>query len=182
MSSFEDRLWEELVRDHRHELMYDVAGERRRRRVRRPALAAAAAMLAAALAAALLWLGGGRGEPAYAVSQHPDGTVTITIRRLVGVQGADAQLAQLGVPIRTVASEAACTIQLSRYTPDRVPAKRYERIRRLVGPGGAAVKVRPEAIPPGDTLLLSASRRSNAAVALRAQLYRGPAPPCLPLR
>ncbi len=178
MSAFEERLWQELVRDHSDALMYGPIAELPRRRTPTRALAAVAT-LAAALAAIVLWLGGGRGEPAYAVTQHPDGTVTITIRRLVGVQGADARLAQLGVPVRTVAIEAGCRVSGSRFTPARVSPKTFDRIRRVVRPG-PSVRVQPAAIPAGDTLLLAA-RPTGGVVALHEALYKGPAPSCLPL-
>ena len=185
MSVFEERLWQELSRDHREALAHEVTElPRRRRRV--PALASAAAAAAAALTAAVLWLSGGHSTPAYAVTEHPDGTVTVTIRQLVGVGGADARLAAIGVPVRIAAYEGSCSVDQGSYRFEPRQAVFLRRIqRRLVGPesrpGGAAVKLDPAQIPSGDTLLLTARRAPSGTVGLHARLYRGPAPPCLPL-
>lgn len=180
MSVFEERLWQELVRDHSDALMYGSVVELPRRPRRHSRLLAAAATLAAAAVALALWLGGGSSQPAYAVTQHADGTVTVTIRTLVGVQGADAKLAELGVPIRTVAVEAGCRVNPRELHPARISPKLVEQLRRGARPGAASVEVQPDAIPGGYTLLLAA-RRLGHEIGLHEALYKGSAPPCLPL-
>jgi hypothetical protein len=128
-------------------------------------------------------LSGGAGTPAYAVVQHRDGTVTITIRQLVGVEGADARLAQLGVPVRTVALETGCATKRGEFTIVPMSSQLYERIRRVHGIAGAQeFTITPDAIPAGDTLLLAAHRIGHGLIAMETALYRGPAPPCLALR
>lgn len=182
MSSFEDRLWSELASTHGRALVIETLVPARRRSAAARLLAAAAVVLAALVAGATLWLSGGAGEPAYAVTQHRDGTVTVTILRLVGVQGADARLAALGVPVRTAAFEPRCSTLPTAFRVARVPPSLIDRIRRIHGgPGNAAVTVSPEAIPAGDTLLLAARRMGNGTVGLSEILYRGAAPSCLPV-
>jgi hypothetical protein len=184
MSSFEDRLWRELASEHRGALaeLPLTAVPRRRRTLALPAAAAALA-LAAALAAALIWLTAGHSQPAYAVTQNPNGTVTVTISQLVGVQGANARLATLGVPVRTVPITPRCMTAAGEYTLAHIARAQMGKIQTLYkGRYGRGLTIAPQAIPEGDTLVLAAREvRPGGVVALQALVYRGAAPSCLRL-
>jgi hypothetical protein len=182
MSRFEDRLWAELVERHTALAAQPGAVPARRRTSRAPLrrlLPIAVTALIAAVAIVLAGgLGSGGGTPAYAVTQNPDGTVTVTIRELVGVEGADNQLETLGVPVRVAAPEAGCVT--SSYTPVRLTAAMHATLFHYTSTGPRGVQIDPAAIPVGDTLLLSAREAGQGVVALAVTLYRGQAPPCLP--
>jgi hypothetical protein len=126
MSSFEDRLWSELVREHGDALAGAGAGGDRAAgakgntgarawRLTRPrhswraSLVAGAIALTAAIVAGALLLTASASPPAYAVVVDPDGSVTLTINQLVGVSAANARLAKLGVRARVAIIEPGCT-------------------------------------------------------------------------
>jgi hypothetical protein len=186
MSSFEDRLWSELVREHGQTLAGTDARpssppwrspSRPRRsprprglpgllRSRRGPLAAVAAALTAAIVVGALALSANTTAPAYAVVVNRDGSVTLTIDQLIGVSAANARLAALGVPARAAIIEAGCTAKGVRV---RFPPRRNRNglpepwIAGMIRPekshpgfGGLGMVIRPAGIPRGDTLLLTA--------------------------
>jgi hypothetical protein len=111
MFSFEDRLWSELAQEHGEPLA--IAGSRLRSRPRRPpraSLAVGGAVMAAAILVAALSLTASTSTtPAYAVNVNPDGSVRLTLTSVIGVRGANATLAKLGVRARVAQIEAGRT-------------------------------------------------------------------------
>jgi hypothetical protein len=195
VASFEDRLLGQLVEQH-GALLADApapvapgehvfSGASRRRRFA-PAAALAVA-LAAALAAIVVGLGSGsRTSPAFAVVRNADGTVSVTIAELAGVEGADDRLAALGVPARVVRSQRSCPTRPGQFKAARLSAAQALAISRLAGPAGtAAVVIDPAAVPAGDEVVIGARSlpqpSGSAAVGLETQVYEGAAPPCLPV-
>jgi hypothetical protein len=191
MPKFEDRLWAELVEQH-GALLADVPARTlspartpvaaRRRRL--APVAAIALALAAALAAIVIGFGSGAGTSAYAVVSNPDGTVTVTIKELVGVRGASRTLASLGVPARVVPAEPGCPTRPGQFSSAHLSAEQSLRISTLAGPSGtASVVITPSAIPPGDTVVIGAralqSSSGRTIVGLETAVYRGATPPCL---
>ena len=193
MPRFEDRLWDELVEQHGGLLLEPppallqgvpaAAGRLRWMPSRRLSIAALGTAVAGVLAALLIGLGGGAGgTPAYAVTSNGDGTITVMIREIVGIEGANAKLAALGVPVRVVPVEPNCPPVSGGSTPDRVSPERQHTIMSLLGPPGiASVKVTPGAIPSGDTFVIGARQLDAGAIALGGALYKGPGRSCLPL-
>ncbi len=202
MSRFEDRLWTELVEQHgallaeapshatvsQDELATPAVPARTRVRERRRRLLPLAAIglaIAATLTAIVIGLSsGGPGNAAYAVVSKPDGTVSITIRELAGVHGADAKLASLGVPVRAVRSSSACPTRPGQYKRAHLTPEQARRISTLSGPAGSAsVLITPSAIPSGDTVVIGArslgSGPGGEAVGLDTVVYEGATPPCL---
>ncbi len=186
MSSFEERLWSELVREHGQTLANadprrssrsrrSSSGPRRSPRSpgwprflrsRRGSLAAVAAALTAAVAVCVLALTANTPAPAYAVVVNRDGSVTLTIDELIGVRAANARLAELGVRARVAVIEAGCTARGVRL---RFPPRRNRNglpepwIAGMIRPekwhpgfSGLGMVIRPAGIPRGDTLLLTA--------------------------
>lgn len=186
MSSFEDRLWSELVREHGQTLASadpprparpwrSSSGPRRSprspgwprpRRSPRGLLAAVAIALAAAVAVGALALTANTTAPAYAVVVNRDGSVTLTIDELIGVRAANARLSELGVRARVAIVEPGCTARgvRVRFPPRRNPNGLPEPwIAGMIRPekshpgfGGLGMVIRPAGIPRGDTLLLTA--------------------------
>jgi hypothetical protein len=199
MSRFQERLWQELVRDHASVLAYPAGSRdllprltiveprgaamlgtgalRSRRLVLRPRrLAAGLAALAAVIAAvSILTTTGTTPSAAYAVTQRPDGTLDISIDELTGVAGANAQLTKLGVRVRVVPVQTGCSESAQIVS---VPPSLAAKVARAAEGGG--LLVRPNLVPPGDTLALTA-RQAGSTVALSYGLYRGAAPGCIGL-
>jgi hypothetical protein len=185
MSSFEDRLWSELVREHGDALTVAGGAARRSPRARRASrprrswrvlLAAGAVALTATVVAGALVLTASTTPPAYAVVVNRDGSVTLTIDELIGVSAANARMAELDRG-RGGRSESWIAGMIR-------PEKSHP------GFGGVGVVVRPAGIPPGETLLLTVRRDDGRdatgapapGVAMTMGLYRGAAPACVPLR
>ena len=96
MSSFEDRLWSELVHEHGDRMQLPASSGTRARR--RPALIGGTALAAAAAAAAVLVFTATTSTPAYAVTSNSDGTVTVTLNdvRAITAYGITMGLAAAG--------------------------------------------------------------------------------------
>ena len=170
MSEFEDNLWLEVVREHGHELAR-AGGRRKHRRATRPQLLAGTTVGVAAIAtAAALLLGASSSPPAFAVTRNPDGTVTVSLKHLSGIAGANEKLAAMGVraQIAAVAKTApplVCpggTAPTITFNPARVPSRQV----MLITPGddAAAPKGNPDS---GNTSI------GTAGVAARANTGAG---------
>lgn len=107
----------------------------------------AAAMLAVALA---LLLGASTTPPAFAVTGHHDGTVTVRLLKLSGITGANRRLAALGIRARIV-REVDLAQVVARLNPClAAPAN-----------SGRTLSFNPRKIPPNRVLLLSADRTAH---------------------
>jgi hypothetical protein len=176
-----------------------------RRRVSRPryavaALLAAGALLAVIFTVVLTLTASTNTTPAYAVSVNPDGSVKLTLTSVLGVRGANATLARLGIRARVAEIKRGCMptgekdlahVRQPLVEPQKHGAKRgLGTTRALRGSAtfaGISLIIHAEAIPRGDTLLISAQLRSAryrgksiSAVAGASALYRGAAPSCQP--
>ena len=193
VSPFEDRLLDYLVQEHGKSLADDGSPQSRSAtslNKTRLALGGAAAGIALALACVLVisgGLGGGDTPAAFAIEGNPDGTVVLTLKEIIGVGGANAQLANLGVKAAIEPIEAGCT---AAGVVDRTYGA-LAIVQDMVHPasvGGVASGEKrwlifPSAIPPGDTLGLIAQRSEQGPAATAAysfRLYRGLAPSCSP--
>ncbi len=98
MSKFEDHLWQEFARQHGPRV--ELAGRPRPRHSRSgPRILAGGSVLGLAgvgITVALV-LGATSTSPAFAVTRHHDGTVTVWVKRSSGIAGANAKLHQLGI-------------------------------------------------------------------------------------
>ncbi|HEY7933781.1 MAG TPA: hypothetical protein VID48_08150 [Solirubrobacteraceae bacterium] len=183
MPKFEDRLWEELVREHGSELASTPIRIRPERRRRVSLTAGALAGVAGAIIAILL-LTAGTSPPVYAVSENQDGTVTVTINDLVGISGANAQLKKLGVRAKIAKGEPGCITSAKpvRVAPDLSVAMTHpSKVGATTG-----ITINPRLIPFGDTLRIVVRRidthRGLLGVGLNFGLFRGSAPSCAPQR
>ena len=153
MTRFADELFDDLMREHGSTLAHTtVPTAPKRHPGARPAIMAAGAggLAVAATVGSLLATGGG--TPAYAVTTHPDGTVTLDVYQQSGIAGINAQLHQLGddrVVVVPVGSDCPSINSLPR------PAVQAQQISvRASSSGDGAVSVDAHGIPAGDILVL----------------------------
>src|SRR5215469_5144516 len=96
MTRFADQLFDDLMREHGQALAQTaVPAAPKRHLTARPVLLTAGAG-GVAVAAAVGTLVAGGGSPAYAVTTHPDGTVTLAVYKSSGIAGANSKLHELG--------------------------------------------------------------------------------------
>jgi hypothetical protein len=174
MSSFEDRLWQDLLREHGEEL--DTV--RRIRPRRRPALVAAATLAVVGGAAAVTFGGGViGGTPAYAVDQRPDGSVTVTLREIAAADQTNAALAERGIPIRVLPYKADCPNTTSYTVDESAPDTAYGDTN-----GAQAVTLKTASVPPGDYAVITALADEHGEVLvmlLGGRPAKGEVPSCL---
>jgi hypothetical protein len=95
MTKFADQLFDDLMREHGPTLARTRVPAPKRHLARRPVfLTASAGGLAVAATVGTLVAGGG--TSAYAVTTHPDGTVTLSVYQKSGIAEANAKLHQVG--------------------------------------------------------------------------------------
>jgi hypothetical protein len=188
MSTIEQKLWMDLMREPG---AARALGARQPpaalRRPRRPQLLAGGAALTAAILAAVLTLKAGSGTtPAYAVAVNPDGSVSLKLNEVLGVRGANEALSRLGVRARVAQIETGCT-QTGEIDRPHPPELLVEpRKRGGKGFAGIDLVIRADAIPRGDTLLITAQLdgpvnyhgKAISSVSSTWGLYRGAAPTC----
>jgi len=157
--------------------------------------------LTGAIVAAALTVTASTSPPAYALVVNPNGSVSLTINELIGITGANAELARLGVRARVARIEPHCTAAGDHVafprphlgsvsSHDEIGAAgmvEAELLPRGWGPfGRLRMAIHPGAIPQGDTLLLTVRAMTPTyhgdpigAVGMSMGLYRGPAPACV---
>jgi hypothetical protein len=96
MSTYTDRLWQDLVRDHGPDLAQAARLEPSRARVlRRPGVIAGSALGLAGVGVALILATGG-GTPAYAVTTDGNGSVLVMLNQTSALPQVNAKLASMG--------------------------------------------------------------------------------------
>ena len=183
MTRFDDNLWREVERRYGSELSNADGPLSSGPRRRLPMIAGASLGVAGASAAAVIVLGVANSSPAFAVTTHPDGTVSLVIRRIDGIAGANHRLAQLGIHVRAVRVDAQCQAAVA-------PALRHvtvagvTRNRRAgwVGSveGGVKARIRPQQIARNHTLVIAAVPSEGQVRLVRGRAVRGAIPGCLP--
>ncbi len=151
MTRFADQLFDDLMRDHGEALARTtVAAAPKRHLTARPVLLAAGAG-GVAVAAAVGTLVAGGATPAYAVTTHPDGTVTLAVYQESGIAGANSQLHQLGDRVVVVPVKSGCP-SIDSLPAAGVPAKDISL--QVKASTGGAVTVDAHGIPADDILVL----------------------------
>lgn len=212
MTKFADQLFTDLMREHGPALENagPLTARGGRPRMRHAALlGGAAATLAVGLTVGLTVFDNAA-TPAYAVTQHPDGTVTVALTRLSGVPGANQQLRTLGKRVVLVPVGAGCPSIGSLPAPKvSVPGASGQKSGGAVSParggpvragsgevtsGGydgsgsgtvtgnkdGSVSVQAQDIPAGDLLVLAVSSTGHATQ-MSGRLTSPPAPSCVSL-
>ena len=151
MTRFSDQLFDDLMREHGQALARTtVTAAPKRYLTARPVLltAGAGGVAVAAVAGILV---AGTGTPAYAVTTHPDGTVTLAVYQASGIAGANSQLHQLGDRVVVVPVRPGCP-SISSLPAPGVPAKDISL--QVKASTGGSVTVDAHGIPAGDILVL----------------------------
>jgi hypothetical protein len=175
MTKFEDQLYDDLMREHGHDLARTKVPASPKHRVtpRRTLLAAGGTLAAAAAIAGTLVAGGG--TPAYAVTKNPDGSVTVAVYQKSGIAGANARLKQFGdSQVVVVPVEAGCPLPKA---PAVSPKGHMVSMGAAVSKNGA-ITVKATGIPAGDIVVVGTETtgpgRSTAAI-----ITSPPAPTCI---
>ncbi|HEY4455673.1 MAG TPA: hypothetical protein VGN81_15280 [Pseudonocardiaceae bacterium] len=141
MGEFADQLFADLMAEYRPILDATDLPAPRRRRVTKPVwVSSGVASLGALLAAVLLVFT--TGAPAYAVTQNPNGTITLTLNQLTALSDAAAALHPLGATNATGCQVNFGVAQFPSSTTD-------------------TVVIDPKKIPPGATGVLYGGLGNN---------------------
>lgn len=109
MGEFEDNLWREVESTYGAELSDAPDPLHRRSRLRMPVLAGTGLGVLGGGVAAVIVLSAASSSPAFAVTRHADGTVSVVIRRIEGIAGANRRLQLLGIRARAVRVSGFCS-------------------------------------------------------------------------
>jgi hypothetical protein len=196
MAKIDDRLWTDLLQEPAAELALGVQQPRAsHHRSRRPSFAAGGGVaVALAIVAVVLLTAGTKSTPAYGVISNGDGSVTLTLNELMGADAANEQLASLGVRAAIAKVEPGCvaTGEAVPIPPSTLQSQEQmvETQKRSTGLSGLAWVIHPNAIPPGDTLVIAVQPanggnpvanvdgRGVSALSGTVALYHGGAPTC----
>ena len=182
MTRFEDNLWREVEGKYGPELSEAAGPLHPRSRLRVPMIAGTSVGVVGGSAAVLV-LTAASSSPAFAVTPHRDGTVSVVIRRIEGIPGANQRLAQLGIHARAVRVADGCQIPAARALA-RVTVMTLARDGHKnwisAPPGAIHARIRPAQIPTGRTLVIPAIRTGARVQLVRGRAVRGVVPACLP--
>jgi hypothetical protein len=178
MTKFADELFTDLMREHGPAL--DLVRLPSRRAVPRPVwLAAGVVGMAGAITAGVTVAGGG--SPAYAVTANGDGTVTVAIAQLTGVDGANGALRTLGDRVVVVPVRPGCPTFDSLPVADPGSRDHPTQVSGSASSSGGSngtITVNARGVPAGDTLLVAAST-GQKGINLAVKLIKDPAPRCV---
>jgi hypothetical protein len=184
MTRFADQLFDDLMAEHGAALARAGAPTVRRRHLAtRPVLLASGAggLAVAATVGILATAGGG---PAYAVTAHPNGTVTLAIYKDSGIAGANARLRQLGDGQVVVVPVGPDCPSMSSLPAAPVPPNGPIGEENSSSGDGSSFTVNAQGIPDGDILVVAHVNTSdgNTQSGLAgAKLTAAPAPSCVSL-
>lgn len=178
MTKFADELFADLMQEHGSAL--EVIPPPARRTVPRPVwLAAGVVGMAGAITAGVTVLSGG--TPAYAVTDNADGTVTVAINQLSGVDGANGALRSRGDRVVVVPVRDGCPT-LDSLPPGRPGSSDHptQVSGSASGHGGTSgtITVDAHGVPAGDTALVAVQAGPNG-IRVAMKLISGPAPRCV---
>jgi hypothetical protein len=185
MTNFADQLFDDLMREHGPTLAAASSPAASRRPVasRRTLLAAGTGFVAVAATVGGLMASGG-GAPAYALTTHPDGTVTLDVYQASGVAGLNTKLHQVGDDqVVVVPAGAGCP------SINSLPAPAVTPNGRISVQGGSDVKtgavtVQAQGIPAGDILVVAVQGSTVGSThygMTAGRLTSPPAPSCVSL-
>jgi hypothetical protein len=193
MTKFSDELFDDLMREHGTTLANVAPPVQRGHRVtgRQMMLAAGGGGLAvaAAVAGTLVAAGGpaataagtaGGAVPAYAVTQNPDGTITLTAYQKSGIAGINTKLRKLGDKnVYVVPVEPGCPSMNS--LPKPLVSGVGHRIGAAIGVSrNGSVTVNAHGIPAGDIMVIAMEVTGNTRFGA-STLTSGPVPKCVSL-
>jgi hypothetical protein len=191
MTKFADQLFDDLIRDHGSTLAHARPPAPGRPVASRRALLAAGTgfVAVAATVGGLMASGGGLmasggGTPAYALTTHPDGAVTLDVYTESGIAGINTKLHQVGDDqVVVVPVGPGCPSMASLPAP-AVPPDGHIAVQTSASVNGNSVTVNAKGIPAGDILVVGFERTDNNGVHTGlggAKLTTPPAPSCVSL-
>jgi hypothetical protein len=197
MTKFADQLFDDLIREHGSTLANArTSAPRRHVATRRAMLAVGGGGVAVAAAAGVLVAtagasGPGHGAdvaagraPAYAVTPHPNGTITLAVYQKAGIAGANAKLHELGDSQVYVVPVGAGCPSISSLPAPAVPLNgKHPSVQSTMSVGGK-VTVNAHGIPAGDILVVGFETTVNGKMITSfgsARLTSAPAPSCVSL-
>lgn len=164
MTRFTDQLFDDLMREHGATLASTrVPPTPKRHLAARPVLLTAGAG-GLAIAATVGTLVAGGGTPAYAVTTHPDGSVTLAVYQKTGIAQANARLHSLGDRVVVVPVGSGCPSITSLRAPE-VPASDISVQASRSGDG--SVTVAAQGVPAGDILVLGIATTTSGQFSMR---------------
>ena len=182
MTKFADQLYEDLLREHGAALgalsedRPAATTARRRHRAARPAwLTAGVAGVTAAATVGFVLFGGSAGA-AYAVTQNPDGTVSVAVHAASAINAANTTLKTMGVRVVVVPVRDGCP-RLDTVTS---PQPHGEISILVRGGDSAAITVSAKGIPANETLVLG-FESVRGGVVTAGGLVKGKVPSCISL-
>jgi hypothetical protein len=194
MTKFADQLFDDLMREHGSTLTNArTPAPRQHLATRRALLAVGGGGVAVAAAAGTNGAGHGADAaagrtPAYAVTPHRNGTITLAVYQKAGIAGANAKLRELGdSQVYVVPVGAGCPSMSSLPAPAVPLNGKHLTVRSSVTVGsspGGSVTVNAKGIPVGDILVVAVQTTSNGntRTSLGAgRLSTAPPPSCVSL-
>jgi hypothetical protein len=183
MTKFEDQLFADLMTEHRTAL--DGLRHIPARRVQpRVAWLTGAATAGVGVAAATGVMLAGGASPAYAVTQHPNGTVTLSVASKAGIGPANTQLHVLGDPVVVVPVGADCPSISSLPHPQLAPGDHVSgrsSVEGNRGSGVSSITIDIQGVPAGDTALVAYTSVPGGTTMFASAVISGPVPACVSL-
>ncbi len=177
MTKFADQLFTDLMREHGPALAQTRPPASGRHIASRPALLATATGFAAVAATVGGLLASGGGTPAYALTTHPNGRVTLDVYRESGIAGINTKLHQLGDgQVFVVPVEPGCP----RPAPPAVSPIGAEISVGASRSSDGSVTVDAQGIPAGDILVVGFVTTANETYG-GSVITSPPAPSCISL-
>jgi hypothetical protein len=178
MTKFADQLFTDLMREHGPTLAQTrPPAPGRHIASRRRLLAAGTGFVAVAATVGGLVASSGGGTPAYALSTHPNGTVTLDVYRESGIAAINARLQQLGdSQVFVVPVEPGCP----RPAPPAVSPIGVEISVGAARSSDGSVTVDAYGIPAGDILVVGFVATANGTYG-GSIVSSPPAPSCISL-
>jgi hypothetical protein len=147
---------------------------------------AATTVAAGAATAAVVLIGGG--SPAYAVTQNPNGTVTLSVASKAGIDPANTQLHVLGDPVVVVPVGAGCPSISSLPHPQLAPGDKMSgsvSASGSLGSGSAnpasSITIDLQGVPAGATAIVAYTTLPDGQVNLATGVITGTVPSCVSL-
>jgi hypothetical protein len=201
MTKFADQLFDDLMREHGSTLTNAVPpAPRAHIATRRALLAVGGGGVAVAAAVGVLVATAGTNPaahggqvsagrtPAYAVTNNPNGTITLAVYQKDGIAGANAKLHELGdTQVYVVPAGPGCPSMSSLPAPAVPLNGKHLGVQSSVSIGGTAggsVTVNAKGIPAGDILVVAVATifNGNTTTSLGAgKLTTAPPPSCVSL-
>jgi hypothetical protein len=177
MTKFADQLFTDLMREHGPALAQTRPPAPGRHIASRRALLATGTGLAAVAATVGGLLASGGGTPAYALTTHPHGRVTLDVYRESGIAGINTKLHQLGDgQVFVVPVEPGCP----RPAPPAVSPIGVEISVGASRSSDGSVTVDAHGIPAGDILVVGFVTTANETYG-GSVITSPPAPSCISL-